>query len=80
MKTQDKTRKWNIGLMEPSSILSSHHSITPAVFPAPSFSWMMLTVYFFQSRGVHMGINLCGRDIRMTEHRLDGSQVRAALE
>ena len=34
----------------------------------------------FQALLHHVGIDLCGRDIRMSQHGLHGTQIRTILE
>ena len=45
-----------------------------------SSAWMEFTVHFLQASFIHMGVDLCGADIRMTEHFLNDSQVGSATE
>ena len=41
---------------------------------------MKLPVHLLQSRAVHMGVDLRGRDIGMAQHRLHRAQIRSAFE
>ena len=41
---------------------------------------MKLSVNSFESRAIDVGIDLCRRDVGVTQHRLDRSQVGAAFE
>ena len=41
---------------------------------------MMLVHRLTQPRAHHVRVYLCGRDIRMPQHRLDAAQVRAAFQ
>ena len=41
---------------------------------------MKLPVNRFESRAIDMRIDLCRRDVGVTQHRLDRSQVGAAFE
>src|ERR1051325_2565484 len=70
------TVKTRSALGKPISVTPLFHSFSASI----SFSWVMLAVHFFKPRAVHMGIDLRGRDIRMSEHRLHRPQIRAALE
>ena len=40
----------------------------------------MLVHRLTQPRAHHVGVDLGGRDVRMAQHRLDATQVRAALQ
>src|SRR5260370_8193822 len=48
--------------------------------PAALCTRVMRFINLLQPLLDDMGINLCGRNIRVAQHELDGTQVRAALE
>jgi len=57
-------------------IPSFHYSF----FPWLSFSRMIALVDFFQPGAVHMGVDLSGRDICVTQHGLDRTKIGPALK
>lgn len=46
----------------------------------PAFPRMMLAMNFFKARAVDVRIDLRGRYVRVSEHRLNRAEIRTAFE
>ncbi len=83
-KRQGGEKDWSDGILEYWSLGRKelgYASIQFSASPCPSpLTRMKLPVHRFESRAIDMRIDLCRRDVGVTQHRLDRSQVGAAFE